>query len=414
MLMGQSGRLLRAAPRFIRPRPPAAIYVNTGAAGGGDGLKDTPYNNLSDALKRVDGFQGGVIRLKTPTDALTVRVQTDYTSAFDVTIEPWEDEDDYKMYGSAQHTSGWADQGGGVWSKSLGYTLIGPIVVPTMTETVGDVSTWFLKLLPNVATPTTPAAGEYGYTGGTAYVHLPDGEVPNDHTLEVPRINFSLFTNGAGKLTAKKGIFRYHVVAGTMVGQSTQPDGSGYMDLYDCLHQYGENGPSSTGKFELLRCFRCVSQRHANDGYNIHAPVPGGAATLAELFDCDGSYNGDVQNASAQGCSAHEACTLDVYGGTYNYNVSGGQVSIDDAEVNLIADDPEWGAIMIENNMRLGNVGGTIQSQAACAWMDNCSGSVTGPVYVRNNQGIGVKVEDGTVTGLENIVSTGNGAPDQT
>jgi hypothetical protein len=360
----------------------------------------------------VDGFDDQTIRIQA-TSGNPLRAEYAYESAFSLTVEGWDDEP-WHHYGSDVQTSGWSDLGGGIYSKTLNYTSIGRPLVTTMTQTIGDRSDWWYKLVP-ATVATTPGVGEYGYASNVCYVRLPGDADPNGHTIEVPRRNYCWRAIGAGRLTVRDFVHRASIVGNSIVGLSTNPDGTGYMTMEDGLSEYGGTLGGCVmagGKFESLICRRVEAYRSDNDGFNIKAPVPGGAANLAQLYDCDGSYNGDLVNASAQGASAHESSVMELHGGRYDYNVSGGMVSIDTSINRLIGDGPD-GAVYMENNMRLGNTGGTITAQAACAWMDTTTGSVTGPVYVRNNQGVGVRVATvSAVTGLSNIVSTGNGAAD--
>jgi hypothetical protein len=411
IIAGVRGKnISRPRPVAARIIPPFPLYVDTEAASGGDGNRATPYASLSDAVTACSGFADWRIIVNAPiTDP--VRSQIDYDSSFGLTIEG-DDLTPWYSYGS-EIVDTWTDAGSGVYSKVLNWTDVNPVFVPTMTQTVGDVSTWMLKLVENTATPTTPSAGEFGFLSGVLYIHLPDSENPALHVIEAGRRNFGFFAYGSGRLNLKNVISRGNIISGALVGLSTQPDGTGKMTIEDSLFEYSENGPAASGKFESLICTRVKSYRHNNDGYNIHAAVPGGAATLSELNQCIGSYNGDSTNQSSQGASAHEACTMTIRGGSYNYNVSGGMVSIDDAVVNFDG-ATNYGAVLMDQNMRLGNVGGTIQLQASCAWMDNCTGSVVGSVTVSNGQGIGVKTETvDAVTGIENINSDGNALPDE-
>ena len=63
--------------------------------------------------------------------------------------------------------SGWSSEGGGVYSTARVQTVV-RCLVPTIAD--GD---FYLELDKNTSTPSTPAAGEFGMTGGNIYVHLP-------------------------------------------------------------------------------------------------------------------------------------------------------------------------------------------------------------------------------------------------
>jgi hypothetical protein len=85
---------------------------------------------------------------------------------------------------------------------------------------------------------------------------------------------------------------------------------------------------------------------------------------------------------------------------------------IESARMDLIGNS-EYGPVIIENNMRLGNTAGTIAAQAGLFYNDQMTGTITGPVIVRNNGGVGVRKAAGaTVIGLGNVTSTGNALPD--
>jgi len=76
------------------------------------------------------------------------------------------------------HTSGWTSVGGGVYSKVISKTNVYYVRVAAGTQ-----SAVYPLLLKNTSTPTTPNAGEFGYSGSTIYVNL--GGDPNSHTLTV-------------------------------------------------------------------------------------------------------------------------------------------------------------------------------------------------------------------------------------
>ena len=409
---GLHGRIpFRMAPPVIR-RAPGIVYASSTAAGGGAGTIGSPFT-ISEALKAIDGFDDQIIRLSAPVTN-PLRSEVIYNSGFDVVVEGW-DREPWYHYGSEVHTSGWASLGGGIYSKTIGASVIGKPLVSTIPQTIGDRSNWWYRLLDSTSGTATPSEGQFGYTGGVCYVRLPDDENPNNHTIEIPRRNTCWQVFGMGRVTLRDAVNRAGFLANTLVGLSTSPDGAGNMTLEDCLSEYGGSavgGVGAGGKFESLICRRVKAYRNENDGFNIKCPLKGGSSGVADLYDCEGSYNGDITNQSSQGASAHDVSTMNIYGGRYDWNVSGGMVSIETSINNLIGNGAD-GAVYMEHNMRLGNVGGTITNQAACGWLESTTGAVTGPVFVRNNLGVGVRVATpGAVSGISNIVSTGNGAAD--
>ncbi|HCF8632539.1 TPA: hypothetical protein NIY76_005432, partial [Klebsiella pneumoniae] len=99
-------------------------------------------------------------------------------------------------------------------------------------------------------------------------------------------------------------------------------------------------------------------------------------------------------------------------GGTFNFNVSGGMVAIENAQCDIHG-DTKYGPVVMDGNMRLGNTAGTIASQAGCAWLNYATGIVTGDVTVKNGQGVGVRRgPDAIVEGIATIHSINNALPD--
>ncbi|WWA79511.1 hypothetical protein Kintu_gp19 [Xanthomonas phage Kintu] len=415
--MAGGGKIYLSYPaRAIVRRPPpfGVIYLDTEAFVNGSGSRESPFNSINSALIAADGFQGMRIKIFSRPNT-PIRSEIIYTSSFDIEIEgvdglPW------YAFASSLHTSGWSDMGAGIYSKSIGTTAIGRPCVLTLSQTVGDRSDWFYKLIPS-EDPLNPQAGQYGYSGGVTYIRLPDSSNPNSHSIEIPVRNNCVSAVGSGRVTIRNLVGRFAINAITSVGRSTQATGTGYMTIEDSLLEYGggAGGAAASGKFESLVCRNVRAYRADNDGFNIHALVPDGAACHAELFGCEGSYNGDIFESS-QGASAHEGCRMDIHGGRFNFNVSGGMYSID-SSVNNLYGDGEFGPIEMTGNMR--NVpfgvdpGRFLGLQAACGWGGQSSGLVLGHVRVTRNNWRGVKVETpGNVAGVDQIISEDNGAPD--
>jgi hypothetical protein len=387
-------------------RIPNPLYVDITAVNGGIGTKDSPFNSLTDALALATGREGQVICLKAPeTNPFRVEPSA-FQSTEPLTIQGWDHEPWY-IYGS-EVVTGWTSIGGGVWSKFLGYTSVNIATVMTMTETIGDRE--FKKKLIEAAVATAPAQGEIGYDGATAYIRLPSDENPNSHTIEVARRNTAFRPQGFAAITIEDMIGRNFLSAAITNGLSTQPLGTGKLIVRNSLIEYtGLNGITASAQNELTECYNVQAYRCTNDGFN-HRRISG--AGIMTLNGCKGGYNGDRAGQSSQGASAHTDATLIINGGQYNWNVSGGMVSID-TSVNNLHGDTAYGPILMDHNMRLGNTAGTIASQASCAWVNTATGIVTGPVTVSNGGGVGVRVNTpNAVTGLNNIQSINNALPD--
>lgn len=387
-------------------RIPNPLYVDINAANGGTGTADSPLNSLSLAVSIAMGREGQVILVKAP-ESNPFRVEpAQFESTFDLTIKGW-DSEPWHLYGS-DIVTGWASIGGGIYSKTLNYSTVSVATVTTMTETIVDkVFNVKLKVAP---VPAIPERGQIGYSGGVAYIRLPNDEDPNLHTIELARRNTGLRAYGFAKLIVEDMVGRNYLTAPLQVGLSTQPVGTGNLVARNCLLEYsGLNGVNVAGQNELTECYNVESYAHTNDGFN-HRRTSGNGILI--LNGCKGGYNGDFAGQSSQGASAHTDATMIINGGEYNYNVSGGMVSID-TSINDLHGDTEYGPVTMTGNMRLGNTSGTIANQASCAWMDNTTGTVTGSVTVSNGGGVGVRVNTASaVTGLSNIISDGNALPD--
>lgn len=402
----QNWRLAVSAPSVSLPKIPNPLYVDISAVNGGTGTIDSPLNSLTMAMALAVGREGQQICVKS-TEANPFRVEpTPFESTFDLTVKGWDGEPWY-LYGS-DVIGGWSSVGGGIWSKSLGFTDVRIATVMTMTETIADRE-FKLKLIPAI-NQTEPEQGEIGYSGGVAYIRLPNNEDPNNHTIEVARRNTGLRAWGFAKLIVKDMFARNFLSAAVSNGASTQPVGTGNLEVYNSVVEFsGLNGIVAQANNMKTECFNVQSYRCTNDGFN-HRRIAGDGLMI--LNGCKGGYNGDRAGQSSQGASNHSDATMIINGGEYNYNVSGGMVSID-TSVNNIHGDTVYGPVLMNGNMRLGNTAGTIASQASCAWMNEATGTVTGQVIVSNGGGVGVRVNTpNAVTGLENITSVGNALPD--
>lgn len=392
----------------IRPRPPNPIYVDTiYGSQYGTGSYFNPVNTLSVALSLCAGLPDYQIKVRAPENN-PLRQEVTFNTSKDVYIsgvdsEPW------YIYGSELQVSGWLPIHGGVYRKTLGYTAINQVVVTSINELVVN-KIFNLKLSQNIVTPAEPNAGEFGYEAGVIYLNLPDGSNPNFHFIEVSRRNFCVGTIGFGMLTIDDCVSRYAMINGIHNGQSTQPEGTGFLTVSNSLVEYCVNGGVGTsGRNEITVCNNVKAYRIGNDGFNLHAPT-GGEGEMV-LNDCEGSYCGDKPGESAQGASPHERTKMIINGGKYFGNVSG-IVAIEYANLEIHG-DTKYGPVIIDSNLRLGNTPGTIESQASLAWLYDTTGLVTGEVIVKNSGGVGVRRSPSAVVdGINLVKSTNNALPD--
>jgi hypothetical protein len=314
--------------------------------------------------------------------------------------EPW------FIYGSEILAGSWAGNGP-VYAKVLNYTSLTQVVVTSLTESVADKN-FHPKLLANTTTPTTPGRGEFGYQGGVLYVRLWDDSAPTLHTLEAARRNTCLSTVGFGALTIKDVVARHALVNCLHNGRFGQPEGTGKLYVQDSLVEYAVNGGvGAAGQNEETICTRVDAYRIANDAFNLHALTGAG---YMELRACKGKYSGDKAGQSAQGASCHESTHLVLKGGDYSWSVSGGMVAIETSRCDIHG-DTEYGPVLMQGNMRLGNTPGPVATQAGCSWNDSAGGVVSGEVSVLDGKGVGVRAS-AMVIGANFIKSIGNALPD--
>ena len=186
-----------------------------------------------------------------------------------LTLESADGSSAWYWYGSQNLSSGWSAAGGGVYSKSWTPQTNTPqtVVAYTLTDAFG----YGLRLTNNTATPTTPAAGEFGYVDAThiLYVHLPGDVSPNSYPIEASHIVYVARTYGAGKLTIKKAIARYATSDIFHCGRETLNE-LGSLEVDDCTIEYAENGVASNGNGTVIDCTRVTANRMRNDGFNHH------------------------------------------------------------------------------------------------------------------------------------------------
>lgn len=362
------------------------VYVNTvaGSDSANGTSRTTPVATLTKALQLLGGA-GGTIVVYAPYDT-PLREVAAYDGAGNVTIVSAHVGMRWHHFGAVQHTSGWGSVGGGVYSKALsGYpTALNNVLVRSSTDADG----FWVRLTANTSTPTTPAAGQFGWSSGTLYVRLSGDADPNTATTEVSKFDYCFFTNGTGVVTIQEAAFWVGNRACVGVGSAAT---SGKLVVEDSSGYYGGDlGCFATrGDAVYLTANRVKARRAINDGFNVHGAT--GAPVLMTLTDCDSGYNLD------EAASPHDDTRLVIVGGRYHHSVQGGMTAVDRSDVRIS------GQAQFDNN----GVGfGAVDIYDATV-----TGSIDGAVMT-NNAGSGIKVKAGAAFTLGSYTSSSNGQAD--
>lgn len=303
----------------------------------------------------------------------------------------------WHMYGTETVTTGWTHQGSGVYSRP--HSLLSVVNPIALVETLLDDHGQPTRIFKRATTETAPAAGEYGYSGGTYYIRLPGNANPNAHRIDIVSVtvlmradNNSTITLGHGHLRGGQNAVVYALGnGGAIYAHDTTAELSFQIGAW-----------ATTANVRIMRLERCVGRYAANDGFNHHGNP--GAPVLMELIDCEGAYNGD------EGFSPHDDCVSIVRGGHYHHNGSGGITSVGNAVTYLN------GAEVSHNRLSFSgagsDVGGiSILEQSKLVSLD---------LYSHDNPGPGIEIETsaGAVWtdqgGTRSGTAHGNGAPDMT
>lgn len=288
-------------------------------------LPSTPKTSLASAIAAYGSSTDPCTIYVTAPQATPLREQASWSQTATLTIAgtdgtPW------YHYGSEQFTTGWSGPASGVYSRAVTGYLFGCEQVLISTLANGD-GHW-TRLTKNTATPTTPAAGEYGIdvTGGdgTLYVRLPGDADPNSHTIEAGKQSFCFWARSAARVTISDARWYAANVACHRTGGTAGGD-DGDTVTTDCEAWYGgiHGGfATATGTWTSAVYEDCTAIAAMNDGFNIHGSA---GAQHAIQRRCIGAYCGD------EGWSAHDDTESDDYDGVYHHNGSGGATHVDSA-----------------------------------------------------------------------------------
>src|SRR5690606_893967 len=257
----------------------------------------------------------------------------------------------------------------------------------------------------NTATPTTPAPGEYGYSGGTYYIHLPGDVDPNEHTVEIAHADYLIFALNNSTVVIRDGDLRGAQIGVVNVGSSAgETAGAGTIHAFDTDASFSADSAFRTSQYvKGLYAVRCRGMYCRNDGFNHHC-VSGVNAPLMELIDCEAAWNDD------DGASPHETTRMIIRGGVFHHNGSSGFSGVNASDSQII--DAEFHSNLLLNpNLTGAETGGVNLIHTARMATTN--------LYTHDHPGPGVRVDTGTGAtwidngGTRSGTAHGKGAPAQ-
>jgi Right handed beta helix region len=272
--------------------------------------------------------------------------------------------------------SAWTDEGGGIFSHALAESS------GVMWVSVPDRNGFWTKLSLTPSAPTSPRAGQIGYSDGLIYVHLPGDIHPADYTFKRNGVSYLLRASGTARLTIRNAMLRHAVGSAVeLVSDEAQIVCEG------CAAQYNGVGfgDSAAGR---LTCRVCFSQRNTFSGFVTRL-----SAVILE--DCDGSYNDE------DGLSARQESTLRISGGRYHHNGNAGIAAADATILHL--NDVE-----VDHNGRNRNSEG---QRGGIRFDDRTTGSVL-DCNSHDNAGEGIVCGTSGDLIIVNLSSTNNTLPD--
>ncbi len=146
--------------------PARSCYVNTQTGGSGNNqgrLPSDPYNTLLKAAsRRSSAYGSGNIYMTTPA-GFPDRTEAPLSYDIDLAIRPGPGQPTFEMRASNAYTTGWTLVGS-VWNRVIAHAVLPDSAWVENLLTLGEPTI----LTCNTSTPTTPAAGGYGYVAKVA------------------------------------------------------------------------------------------------------------------------------------------------------------------------------------------------------------------------------------------------------
>ena len=309
--------------------------------------------------------------------------------------------DRWHLSGMTRFTSGWAHAGGGIYTRSLSAPGVSApyAFVTSRLDADGNPTRVMTR---NTATPSTPAAGEYGYAGGIYYLHLPNDANPNDHTVEICTSPAVVRAHSGSRVMLSDGFLRGGQNQTILSGTGIAGQEGGFVSGVDTIAEGGLIGAWVTaGNTDGMDCLLCIGRFSANDGFNHHASA--GNRARMRLEDCEGAWNDD------EGVSPHDDTLLDLIRGRFHHNGHGGLTSVGNAITTVFGTEFDHNRRLDPTTTGWDSGGVAILEQSALISTD---------IYSHDHPGAGIEIETaagatwedrgGTRSGTEH----GNGAPD--
>lgn len=261
---------------------PTTYYVDSEAAGGGDGSEGTPYNDLQDGINALVATD---TLLAKSTEAVPFRGSHTVTAS-NVTISAWGTGNNIYITDGVTSDS-WSDAGGGVFSLVLAaeptqvvYDWKQDDIYGTATGvdlTASKKSFWIARFgrtlaeccpyfgfLEDGGATSTPTDNQYGYTGGSLYVNppgSPDLATVESLTQYVPGGANLLKMDGCDGTTVKDviGLLSPDRSTGND-GYTVDGDGATNCTIEDCIsyaagyHAFGFRGSGSGAGNRMTNC----------------------------------------------------------------------------------------------------------------------------------------------------------------
>lgn len=375
------------ADRYAIDISQSYFVASTGGADTNCGMDAaSPLATIAHGFGRL-GAIGGTLYL-TAAESDPFRETFDLDVARPITFDSPDGVTPWHWYGTAKYVAGWASVGGGVWSQAVASDPTAPIFIPTIPN--GD----YFAILRAIGDSTTPAQGEYGYSGGVVYVRLPSDEDPNDHDLEISSVlaPVRVSNDRAAVLTVRNGVVRGGRT-GCVVGSRT--GFGGVTVCYNVTAEYGNNNFAiqPSGGLSAMLCNGCVSAWAGNDGFNLHNDA--GDPSYMRLENCTSKFCGD------EGASPHDSTVMEIVGGEYSDNGSAGITAIENATLRV-----SGGTVVARNTPDV-----LRPTEGGIAYLDDAAGYVE-DVTVEDNNGPGLYVAAVGTVRVTGLTSSGNALPD--
>lgn len=350
------------------------IYINRSTGSdSNDGLTPTTAKLSLDGAKAIMTSVGARVLISGTTLSSFVQGFTDFTQGT-VILEglngvEWHCERTLTLV-----AGGWTSSGGGIYHRS-GTTSSGSLWYSSLPDSNG----FSTILTQNVSTPTTPSAGEFGYSTNELYVHLPGDANANSYEFKRASTSYLVQASGTCNLTIRNMTASYS--NGSIV-QLTSANAK--LTVENSLLRYGGNGISESAASKIV-CKNVISQKQTNDGFNCN----NGSWIL---YNCEGSYNLD------EGVSPHNSCILNIYNSWFHHNGHGGCTAINSSVMNINNSITEFNGVTGQAGIEANGIN----------YANTASGAIINTIARNNDRSGFYCTSSGTVTFSNFSTGTGN------